>query len=267
MIFLTEEDIRARNVAPGGALSLSPNERLTPAASEFAASMRLNVVIPGQGGTGGFAPIGTPSAATGSTEPACRPDSGNCSVAEASATPSVVCPETGMTMLDAATRVPKSHPRIELRGKLDSLLAISVLAQTQFDPKNRLPGFLKECLAEISGWIMRVLEAEVSGGILPACAMGGMDAETLREFSRDPARLAGLEPFCPNAALGGNVALLNWLRAQAREAEVAAVRSGLKRDDILNSLNRLSSAVYVLMLLTMAAEKGVNVNAVVSPRN
>ena len=63
-------------------------------------------------------------------------------------------------------------------------------------------------------------------------------------------------------ALGPNVALLNWLRAQAREVGVAYVQVGMEREDILASLNRLSSAIYVLMLLTVVAESGRDISKV-----
>ena len=39
---------------------------------------------------------------------------------------------------------------------------------------------------------------------------------------------------------------INSLRAQAREAEIAAVRAVPERLDILRAMNRLSSAVYVI---------------------
>jgi len=165
----------------------------------------------------------------------------------------------GMTCLDAATLVPKSHPRIMLRGKLDTLLAATVLAQTQFDPKNRLSPYLKECLADVADWIMHILTAEVSGGACASHTVGGMDASALCAVSRDPRKYLGLDPFMPSTAMGANAALLNWLRALARETEVAAARSGLERADIAEALNVLSSAIYVLVLLTLAAEKGLDV--------
>lgn len=39
-------------------------------------------------------------------------------------------------------------------------------------------------------------------------------------------------------------------------------RSGMEREDILASLNRLSSAIYVLMLLTVVAESGRDISKV-----
>lgn len=245
MHFLTEDDIRERCPQTGGTLTLAANERLTPSASEFATGLRLSIV---QGD----------AKACAATAPACAaaPAKAECAPAPCAASSCAPCCETH---LDASCMVPKSHPRIVLRGKLDTLLAYTVLVQTQFDPKNRLSPYLKECLADVADWVMQVLAAEVSGGVMNACTMGGMEVEALHAISRDPKKYLGLDPFMPSVAMGGNAALLNWLRALVRETEVAAAQSGLNRADIGNALNRLSSAVYVLVLLTLAAEKGVDV--------
>ena len=92
--------------------------------------------------------------------------------------------------------------------------------------------------------------------------VGGMKAEAIRLVSHDPKKYLGQGHIVPDVALGPNVALLNWLRAQAREVEVAYVQVGMEREDILASLNRLSSAIYVLMLLTVVAESGRDISKV-----
>lgn len=241
MHFLTEDDIRSRNPEPGCTLTLAADERLTPSAAEYANSLRMTVV---QAGAGACVPCA-----------AVKSEGGVCA-------DGVSCVDTvgdGMTHLDASTTVPKSHPRIALRGKLDTLLSTTVLVQTQFDPKNRLSPYLKDCLGDIANWVMQILAAEVSGSVLSIPGMGGMDVATLHAVSRDPKRYLGIDPFVPSSAMGGNAALCNWLRALVREAEVVAAQSGLNRADIAGALNRLSSAVYVLVLLTLAAENGVDV--------
>ena len=89
-----------------------------------------------------------------------------------------------------------------------------------------------------------------------------MNAEAIRLVSHDPMKYSA-GPYCPDAARLPNVALLNWLRAQAfRGVEVAYVQVGMEREDILASLNRLSSAIYVLMLLTVVAESGRDISKV-----
>jgi ethanolamine utilization cobalamin adenosyltransferase len=238
MIFLTEDDIRQRAIARGGELALSMAERLTPSAMEYIREQRIQVVE------------GT--SAQSAAAPAAREKSAeSCAKTEMNS--------QGLTHLDATSMVAKTHPRIEARGKLDSLMAAAVLVQTQFDPKGKLPGMLKDCLAEVKEWVFQSLAAEVSGSILPPQNMGGMNMDVLRAVSRNPRQYLQTDHLMPDAALGANIALLNWLRAQVRETELAVARAALCRTDIQESLNRLSSAVYVLMLLTHLAESGAGI--------
>jgi ethanolamine utilization cobalamin adenosyltransferase len=234
MIFLTEDDIRQRSIAEGGELVLSASEKLTPSAREYIRGQRLRVVV-AEGAAG------RPSGKEQETDRALT---------------GAECAEPGLTHLDATTLVAKTHPRIAARGKLDSLMAEIVLTQTLFDPKGKLPELLKECLADLKEWVFQTLAAEISGSLLPAQSMAGMDPEVLRTVSRNPRRYLGTDHLTPDAALGVNVAFLNRLRTQARETELAAAKAALCRDDIQESLNRLSSAVYVLMLFTWLAENG-----------
>ena len=238
MIFLTEDDIRQRAVGRGGELVLSVAERLTPSAMEYLREQRIRIVEKAS----------PQAAATPAVEE--KP-------VESGAVAGLVA--QGLTHLDAANMVAKTHPRIEARGRLDSLMATAVLVQTQFDPKGKLPGMLKECLAEVKEWIFQSLAAEVSGSILPPQSMGGMNMDVLRAVSRNPRQYLHTDHLLPDAALGANIALLNWLRAQARETELAVAKAALCRTDIQESLNRLSSAVYVLMLLTHLAENGAGI--------
>jgi ethanolamine utilization cobalamin adenosyltransferase len=161
-----------------------------------------------------------------------------------------------MTWLNADAQVPKTHGHIIFRGKMDSLLASTMLVQTQFDPKNRLPGLLKESLRDVKNWVMQVLAAEMSGKAPEIAGMAGMDMDALHVVSRDPAKYLGMEHCMAHESQGGNVALVNWLRALAREAEIAALRNRPGDSPVCCALNRLSSALYVLMLLTMAAQAG-----------
>ena len=234
MIFLTEDDIRTRCPQAGCTLTLAPGERLTPSAAEYASGLRITIQQCGVGGCPG---------------PAAQQTSGSKPGAQ-------TC---GMTWLDEHTQVSKTHARIVLRGKIDTLLATATLAQTQFDPKDRLPSLLKECLADVTAWIMQILAAEVSGEAPQIKGMGGLDVEALHAVSREPSRYIGMEHCMADACLGGNVALVNWLRALTREVEVEAIRLLPGEHGICHALNRLSSALYVLMLLTIAAQKGHDV--------
>ncbi len=233
MNFLTEEDIRARHVQAGGVLVLHAGERLTPSATEYALQQRITVQQSDM-------PEG---------EATSCPSLGPCSA------------NIETTLLDTGVEVPKNHPSIIMRGKLDTLLAQVVLTQTQFDPKDRKPAFLKECLADIQEWVLLTLQGEVTGQRVCAKGMGGMDIPTLHLISREPKKYLGLDHLAAHVSMGGNVALLNWLRAAVRETEIVAINCS-KNMDVLCALNRLSSALYVLMLLTVAAEQGLDLASV-----
>ena len=239
MLFLTEDDVRARCPQPGSTLTLGPGERLTPSAAEYASTLRVTVL--GSGAPAG--PAGGPAGSCVAPAPApSRGRNGSDSCA--------------MTWLNADTQVPKTCGGIIFRGKMDTLLASAMLVQTQFDPKGRLPALLKECLLDVKNWIMQILAAEMSGKAPEITGMAGMDMETLHAVSRNPAKYLGMEHCMAHESQGGNVALVNWLRALVRETEIAALRNLPGESPVCCALNRLSSALYVLMLLTMAAQAG-----------
>jgi len=238
MLFLTEDDVRARCPQPGSTLTLGPGERLTPSAAEYASTLRVTVL---GGGASAGAPVGSVGKPAGrSCVAPARGGSDSCSV----------------TWLNADTQVPKTCGGIIFRGKMDTLLASAMLVQTQFDPKDRLPALLKECLLDVKNWIMQILAAEMSGAAPEIAGMAGMDVETLHAVSRNPAKYLGMDHCMAHETQGGNVALVNWLRALVRETEIAALRNLPGESPVCCALNRLSSALYVLMLLTMAAQAG-----------
>ncbi len=238
MNFLTEEDIRARNVGNGGTLVLQKGERLTPSATEYARAQHISVQDDNVGASAEGNACGGVACATTACNPAQE-----------------------LTYIEDGVQVPKNHPAVTMRGKLDTLLAQLVLVQTQFDPKDRRPAFLKQCLQDLHTWVMLTLQGEVTGQSVCPEGMGGMDVPTLYVISREPKKYLGIDHLVAQGNMGGNVALLNWLRASVREVEVVGV-SCSRNMDVLCSLNRLSSAVYVLMLLTFAAEQGIDLASV-----
>lgn len=167
-----------------------------------------------------------------------------------------------LTLLDNVNLVPKTHPRISLRGKLDTLIAQTVVVQTHFDDAEF--SVLKKSLADLRSYIGNILRCEVTGEALAPISMGEMDDETLHAVSHQPLKYLGHDHILPEVAQGKRVALLNLLRALARETELEAARAfatvdfELSRGDILQGLNRLSSAIYVLMIMTLVAEAGGN---------
>lgn len=152
-----------------------------------------------------------------------------------------------MTHLNAEILVPKTHPRISFRGKLDTLEAELILCQLTDEA---LAPQVEELLT-LSRHIMRcdVLEEPLIPGKL--C---GLTEEEQRRRSHFPQEYYNQPHFMPSAADGIVIARLNRARCAAREAELAAADAFSDRDgnptrpDIFRALNRMSSMLYILMI-------------------
>jgi ethanolamine utilization protein EutL len=153
-------------------------------------------------------------------------------------------PEHLTHLVDDQSLVPKSHPRMDLRGKLDLAEGAILAAQVAADEAGQhgLVGELEEALA----LVRRVVGAEVTARPLGAWTLMGMDPDKLRWASHHTQELYGVPFMYPAVRHGRPVAGLYWARAMIREAERALVRALPERHDLLVALNRLSSAVYVM---------------------
>lgn len=159
-------------------------------------------------------------------------------------------PET-FTHLHGNKLVPKYHPRIKLRGKIDSLEANLIMAQVHAE-KSKLPNLAKD-LQEILDAARSIMRAEVLSEPLVDKTIFGLSEDEIREISHDPKKSIGINHFMPSHEMGETMAILNLVRTQIREAEIAACEAfcdkleGPEREDIIRLLNRLSSAIYVMM--------------------
>ena len=117
-------------------------------------------------------------------------------------------------------------------------------------------------LADVRSALGNVLRAEVTDELLGPVSMGELDEEAIHRLSHDPMRYFGHDHILPEAAHGSTIARLNMLLAHIREAELAAAEVYIDRDfnvlrpDLMQALNRLSSAVYVLMLVGYVSSLG-----------
>jgi ethanolamine utilization cobalamin adenosyltransferase len=154
-----------------------------------------------------------------------------------------------MTHLRANLLVPKTHRRIAFRGAIDSLeadvLEAAALAAEQGEEE------IKKGLGEILLCLRGVMSAEVNETPLEAPRLFGLSAGELREQTHDVKTAFGIPHPNPDYTMGPLAVRLNTLRTRVRSAELLAVRtfcprSEYPRDDIILTLNRLSSAVYWL---------------------
>ncbi len=149
-----------------------------------------------------------------------------------------------MTSLTGTQLVPKTHPRIALRGKLDSLQAEIVLLQAEADAAGAK--LLIAQLEEILVFLRAMMRTEVTGEPLVLEKLFSMTPDALRDASH--ACYQSFRQPEPLYTMGRLPAALNLLRAHVRETELAAAHAEMEggSSDILLALNRLSSAVYVL---------------------
>lgn len=153
-----------------------------------------------------------------------------------------------MTHLNGEILVSKTHPRIEFRGKMDTLEADLLLCQPELNPDMaKKVGQVLEFARQLIRW--DVLEEPV-----PAGTLCGLTEEEQRQRSHRPQDYYGQPHFMPSATDGMAILRLNRARCAAREAELAAVRAFTDREgnptrlDILRAMNRMSSMLYILMI-------------------
>ena len=158
-----------------------------------------------------------------------------------------------MTHLNAELLVPKTHPRIRFRGKLDTLEAELILCQLAGQE-------LVTPVGELLALTRRIIRSDVLEEPLPEERIWGLTEEELRKRSHFPQEFYGQPHFMPGAADGAVIARLNRARCAAREGELAAVAAFSDREgnptrpDILRTINRISSALYILMVQEKAKQ-------------
>ncbi len=165
-----------------------------------------------------------------------------------------------MTALRGTVLVEKSHRAIRLRGRIDSLEAKITWTQLELQ-KLGLNKAVAE-LGETLEFVRQIMRAEVLGEELPPMLLFGMDEAEIRSRSHTPKKYYGIQHFFASVEDGEAVVLLNMLRAESREVELAAFEAFKREDgeperpDIIRALNRLSSAYYVMMIKARAKEYG-----------
>ena len=152
-----------------------------------------------------------------------------------------------LTHLNGEVLVPKNHPRIAFRGKLDTLEAELILTQLA-DPALTAP------VGEVLAQARQLIRCDVLEEPVKDFTLCGLTEAEQRKRSHFPQEYYGQSHFMPSVADGAVIARLNRARCAAREAELAAVTAFQDREgnptrpDILKALNRMSSMLYILMI-------------------
>ncbi len=235
-MIITEAELRAHWHKDRCALiTVPPGSLLTPSARDFLRAHGIRVAVEGEGMLDLNRRImATASPAAKGTSPAGRGGK----------------PEH-MTHLRGSRLVPKTHPVIAWRGQMD--LFDCQLVETQATLAAVGEEELAKRLEEVVLFAQRLMAAEVREEPFPFGALCDWAADEIREMSHHPDRYFGIGHTAMSYLDGMPVALLNGLRAKAREVELYANRAfagengECLRPDLILALNRLSSLFYVLV--------------------
>ncbi|MGL4737546.1 MAG: cobalamin adenosyltransferase [Cellulosilyticaceae bacterium] len=160
-----------------------------------------------------------------------------------------------MTHLRGNLLVFKDHPRIALRGKIDSLESEIIVVQLLAEGRH-MNKLVKE-LQEVILFIRNLLRCEVSGERIDTFTVAGLTPEDMREQSYHPSKYFGMRHVLPSYTQGEIVAGLNRLRTMTRETELVAYKAfkdeygAVERNDIIKAFNRLSSLFWIMMFKVM----------------
>ncbi|MCI1305522.1 MAG: ATP-binding protein [Lachnospiraceae bacterium] len=163
-----------------------------------------------------------------------------------------------MTQLYGNELVNKDDPRIVFRGKLDSTQSLVVLAQAVIHENGCQA--LVEDLNDILRHLRELMRCDVLAEDVPEMTTIGLSHAELRERSHDPMKFYKIKQMLlPDYTMGINYAYLNQIRTQIRETELSACTAfkeggKYKRRDIIEELNRLSSALHIMMCKYLAGD-------------
>jgi len=155
-----------------------------------------------------------------------------------------------MTHLHQGGLVTKTHPVIAYRGQLDLFQCELVEAQVYFEQMGEDELILK--LEEIASFARDLMVNEVKALPFEWVTLIGLTPEELRERSHYPNKYFGVDHTPLSYRHGLVVAKLQHLRAKSREVELYGNRAFTNecgectRTDLIQALNRLSSAFYIL---------------------
>lgn len=233
MDVVTEQALRAAGVRPGTAVyELPEGALLTPGAREYLRDCGVALRAPHR-----YRPMPR------------QPMPRECRFVDEQGEVHTEKPEE-LTHLGGDRLVSKTHPRIVLRGKLDSLMAEILLVQCRARAAGQesLRLDLEELLQAARG----VMSAEVMETPCRPLRLFGLDDARLRWESHHVQEAFGMDHPLPDDAMGETALLLNHLRTAVREAELAAAAAFQEADgsvgrlDLVQTLNRMSSGVYIL---------------------
>lgn len=252
-MIVTEAALREQLRQPriGARVAIPAGASLSPSAADFVAQWKLEVVR-GAAPEAGVrrrpaAPWDTPSVFPVVLE-------GDIPVCTTCGSPVRSKPDS-MTQLNASHFAPKTHRRIRLRGRLDSLQALALLVASRAGATGDEE--LRRHLGVVAAYCRELMSAEYNERVAAPLALADVDEVTIHAATHDPATHLGIDHLTPGEQDPELLHWLNLLRCNVREAEITALEAFSSCHDesggsVVHGLNRLSSLVYYLELRLMA---------------
>ena len=244
-IVVTDIELRSRWYAnrtekltvPAGAV-------LTPAAKDFIRENNITLIYGSASSSGSFTVTPIPK------------ENGRTVFYDATSGQKLYEKKENYTHLRENLLVPKTHPRIALRGELDSLMAEIIETQLTADAAGDC-GLISD-LEELLDFTKKIMAAEVKDSPLGQLRLLGLSSAELRYQSQNVREVFSIDHPVPSYKQGAVCGALNKLRTSVRRAELAAVRAfpDGERMDIIEALNRLSSGIYILYVRKVSRGEG-----------
>lgn len=166
-----------------------------------------------------------------------------------------------MTQIYGNILVKKDDKRIIFRGVIDSFQSRWLVLMKELEEIKNTK--LQKDLESVEKFIKNILVSEVIGEALVDIRVLEKSLDEIRDISHNPKKYFNREHLfgiCSKDSY--TVIKLNEMRALSRELEIKGVEAFVKengtieRRDILLALNRLSSAIYIMMLRGVTGEYG-----------
>jgi len=157
-----------------------------------------------------------------------------------------------MTHLYPDVLVAKDHPRIVFRGMIDCLEAELLLCGKTAMEEGR--SSLSAKLDEMLQAVRDLIRCDVLNEPVKVRRLCGFTEDEIHIRSHQPQQYYGQPHFMPSAKDSRLLLALNRLRTEVRRTELAAftafrtVDGNVEREDIVRTLNRMSSLVWIWMI-------------------
>lgn len=255
MVVITEYELIANwHKKQEKMITLPRGSVITPAARDFLRAKRIEVQIEGEG----LLDLTKNNYSTSKQQTAVKLNVAAAEVSNSNYKQNRPSPDKNreqqkpehMTHLRGSELISKTDPVIAYRGQLDLLQCELVEVQLYFQQIGETE--LVKQLEEIAEFSRRLMLCEVKNEPFTFTGLLGYGVQELRELSHHPKINFGVDHSRLNYQFGPIVAKLHYLRSRSREVELYANRAFEQKDgsctrtDIVQALNRLSSAFYIL---------------------